>query len=117
MPAKESVGTALIGLWCFGSAWTRRPMTFYTARPLLTKGRPVALRCWDSLADRSPAFRSIQRRLATSGASDWSSRRPCGSGSLNDDFAFGVFSCRNEHQAPNRSILVTGASFSVPSTA
>ena len=64
MLAKESMGTAVIGLWCLGSAWTRRPMTFYTARPLLTKGRPVALRCWDSLADRSSAFRSIQRRLA-----------------------------------------------------
>ena len=62
--AKESFGTALLGLWCLGSAWTRRPMTFYTARPLLTKGRPVALRCWDSLADHSAPFRSIQRRLA-----------------------------------------------------
>jgi hypothetical protein len=64
MLAKESVGTALVGLWCLGSAWARRPMTFYTARPLLTKGRPVALACWDRLAERSDTFRSIQRRLA-----------------------------------------------------
>jgi hypothetical protein len=62
--AKESIGTALVGLWCLGSAWARRPMTFYTARPLLTKGRPVALRCWDRLVDSSGTFRSIQRRLA-----------------------------------------------------
>jgi hypothetical protein len=62
--AKESFGTALIGLWCLGTAWARRPMTFYTARPLLTKGRPEALRCWDRLAERSAEFRSIQRRLA-----------------------------------------------------
>jgi hypothetical protein len=62
--AKESLGTGLVGLWCLGSAWTRRPMTFYTARPLLTKGRPVAVHCWDRLADHSAAFRSIQRRLA-----------------------------------------------------
>ena len=62
--AKESFGTALLGLWCLGSAWTRRPMTFYTARPLLTKSQPLALRCWDRLAEQSAAFRSIQRRLA-----------------------------------------------------
>ena len=63
--AKESFGTALLGLWCLGSAWTRRPMTFYTARPLLTERQAGgSLRCWDSLADHSAAFRSIQRRLA-----------------------------------------------------
>jgi hypothetical protein len=62
--AKESLGTAVVGLWCLGSAWTRRPMTFYTARPLLTRGRPAAMRCWDMLAERSAAFQSIQRRLA-----------------------------------------------------
>jgi hypothetical protein len=62
--AKESLGTAVVGAWCLGSAWTRRPMTFYTARPLLTRGRPAALRCWDILAERSAAFQSIQRRLA-----------------------------------------------------
>jgi hypothetical protein len=62
--AKESMGTGLVGLWCLVSARARRPMTFYTARPLLTKGRPLALRCWDRLADRSGTFRSIQRRLA-----------------------------------------------------
>lgn len=62
--AKESFGTAMVGLWCLGSAWARRPMTFYTARPLLTQGRPLALQCWDRLGERSAAFRSIQRRLA-----------------------------------------------------
>ncbi len=61
---KESFGTVLIGLWCLGSAWTARPMTFYTARPILTKGQPAALRGWDNLADTSPGFRTIQRRLA-----------------------------------------------------
>jgi hypothetical protein len=64
MLAKESFGTALLGLWCLGSAWTARPMTFYTARPILTEGRPAALRCWDHLAESSPEFRKIQRRLA-----------------------------------------------------
>lgn len=64
MLVKESFGTVLIGLWCLGSAWTARPMTFYTARPILTKGQPAALRGWDSLAGTSPAFRVIQRRLA-----------------------------------------------------
>lgn len=62
--AKESFGTAMVGLWCLGSAWARRTMTFYTARPLLTKGRPLALQCWDRLGEGSAAFRSIQRRLA-----------------------------------------------------
>jgi hypothetical protein len=61
---KESFGTALIGLWSLASAWTARPMTFYTARPILTKGRPAALRAWDRLADCSAEFRSIQHRLA-----------------------------------------------------
>jgi hypothetical protein len=62
--AKEASGSALLGLWCLGTAWTRRPMTFYTARPLLTRGRPEALSCWDRLAERSSEFRSVQRRLA-----------------------------------------------------
>lgn len=62
--AKESFGSGLIGAWCLGSAWTARPLTFYTARPLLTKGKPEALRAWDHLADSSLAFRSIQQRLA-----------------------------------------------------
>ena len=53
MLVKESFGTALIGLWSLGSAWTARPMTFYTARPILTKGQPAALRCWDHLAETS----------------------------------------------------------------
>ena len=61
---KESFGTALTGLWCLASALTARPMTFYTARPLLTKGRAAAVRCWDQLARSSAEFRSIQRRLA-----------------------------------------------------
>jgi hypothetical protein len=61
---KESFGTALAGLWCLGSAWTARPMTFYTARPILTKGQPAALRCWDHLAETSAEFRAIQHRLA-----------------------------------------------------
>ncbi len=61
---KESFGTVLIGLWSLGSAWTARPMTFYTARPILTKGQPAALRCWDHLAETSGQFRSIQRGLA-----------------------------------------------------
>jgi hypothetical protein len=62
--AKESFGTGVVGLWCLASAWTRRPMTFYTARPLLTRGEPMALQRWDVLAERSSAFQSIQRRLA-----------------------------------------------------
>jgi hypothetical protein len=61
---KESFGTALIGLWCVGSAWSTRPLTFYTARPILTKGCPEALASWDRLAASSTAFQSIQRRLA-----------------------------------------------------
>ena len=65
MLVKESFGTALLGFWSLGSAWTARPMTFYTARPILTKGQPAALRCWDHLAETSTQFRAIQRRLAT----------------------------------------------------
>jgi hypothetical protein len=61
---KESFGTVVIGLWSLGSAWTARPMTFYTARPFLTKSQPAALRCWDHLAETSAEFRAIQRRLA-----------------------------------------------------
>ena len=62
--ARESFGTAMLGLWFLGSAWTRRPVTFYTARPFLTLSQPLALRCWDRLAEHSAAFRSIHRRLA-----------------------------------------------------
>jgi hypothetical protein len=61
---KESFGTAFIGLWSLASARAARPMTYYTARPILTKGRPEALRCWSRLADSSAEFRSVQRRLA-----------------------------------------------------
>jgi hypothetical protein len=61
---KESFGSALTGLWCLASAWTARPMTFYTARPILTRGRPAALLRWDYLAGHSAEFRSVQRRLA-----------------------------------------------------
>jgi hypothetical protein len=61
---KESFGTALIALGCLGSAWSKRPLTFYTARPFLTKGRPEALESWDRLAESSSEFQSIQRRLA-----------------------------------------------------
>jgi hypothetical protein len=61
---KESFGTLLVGLWCLGSAWSTRPLTFYTARPFLTKGRPDALASWDHLAESSAAFQTIQRRLA-----------------------------------------------------
>jgi hypothetical protein len=61
---KESMGTVLVGLWSLGSAWTARPMTFHTARPILTRSRPAALRSWDRLAETSGEFRSIQRRLA-----------------------------------------------------
>ena len=53
MLVKESFGTALLGLWCLGSAWTARPMTFYTARPILTKGRPAALRCLQPASRRT----------------------------------------------------------------
>jgi hypothetical protein len=62
--AKESFGTALIGLWSLASAWTARPMTYYTARPILTRGRPAALACWSRLADNSAEFCAVQRRLA-----------------------------------------------------
>ncbi len=61
---KESFGTALLGLWCLASAVTRRPMTFYTARPILTRGRPDGLAAWERLAETSPVFRAVQRRLA-----------------------------------------------------
>jgi hypothetical protein len=60
---KQTFGIPVIGLWCLGSACKARPMTFYTARPILTKSRPAALRCWDHLAETSPEFRSIQRRI------------------------------------------------------
>ncbi len=61
--AKESFGSAFIGLWFLASVRTTRPMTYYTARPILTKGRAVALRGWEHLADSSAEFRAIQRRL------------------------------------------------------
>ena len=61
--AKESFGSAFIGLWFLASVRTTRPMTYYTARPVLTKGRAAALRCWERLADSSAEFRSIQRHL------------------------------------------------------
>jgi hypothetical protein len=61
---KESFGAALIAIWCLGTAWSTRPLTFYTARPFLTKGRPEALESWDRMTGYSSEFQCIQRRLA-----------------------------------------------------
>jgi len=36
----------------------------YPARPVLTRGRPAAPRCWDHLGEGSPQFHAVQRRLA-----------------------------------------------------
>lgn len=61
---KECVGTVLVGAWCLLSTRAVRPMTFYTARPFITMGRPEALVAWERLATGSGRFRGIQQRLS-----------------------------------------------------
>lgn len=60
---RESFATVLIGLWFLASLLTAQPITYHTARPVLTKGRPEALEAWDRLTRDSSQFRAAQRRL------------------------------------------------------
>ncbi|HUK68076.1 MAG TPA: VC0807 family protein [Streptosporangiaceae bacterium] len=62
--AKECAGSAAIGLWCLASALSSRPMTYYTARPAITFGRPAAVAAWEDLGAHSPLFLRVQRRLS-----------------------------------------------------
>ncbi len=64
--AKESVLTALVGVWFLRSIWSARPLTYLLTRPLLegTWGRRWGLAggpSWETLWEREPRFRHIFR--------------------------------------------------------
>lgn len=62
--AKESVLTAAIGFYFFGSIWSERPLAYRLTRPMLESayGRWVGIfgpRSWEELWDRESRFRFI----------------------------------------------------------
>lgn len=63
--AKESVLTAVMGLWFLGSLWSERPLTYRFTRPLLESrwGRRWSLpeTSWERVWEREPRFRHIWR--------------------------------------------------------
>jgi hypothetical protein len=58
--AKESVLTAMVGLWFFGSIWAERPLTYQFTRPML-EGRFRHGPSWELLWEREPSFRRTWR--------------------------------------------------------
>lgn len=65
--AKESVLTAVIACWFFGSLWMERPLAYQFTRPLLEGrwGRRWGLpdTPWESVWESEPRFRHIWRML------------------------------------------------------
>lgn len=64
--AKESVLTAMVGLWFLGSVWTTRPLAYQFTRPLLEGrfGHRMGLHgpaSWETLWAQEPRFRHIWR--------------------------------------------------------
>jgi hypothetical protein len=63
--AKESLLTAMVGLWFLGSIWTSRPLTYLFTRPMLEgwwgQRWGLAGTSWELLWEREPRFRRIWR--------------------------------------------------------
>jgi len=62
--ARESAFTGVAGIWCLATLVRGKPLTYYSVRPFVTRGKPAREHAWDGLWDRSPEFRSILRALA-----------------------------------------------------
>lgn len=63
--ARESVLTAVVGVWFLGSIWTERPLTYQFTRPLM-EGRwgwrwGLPDTTWEIVWEREPRFRHIWR--------------------------------------------------------
>jgi hypothetical protein len=59
--AKESVLTAMVGLWFFGSIWAERPLTYRFTRPMLEGRMSRVGPPWELLWEREPSFRRSWR--------------------------------------------------------
>jgi hypothetical protein len=59
--AKESVLTAMVGLWFFGSIWSERPLTYQFTRPMLEGRFGRRGLSWELLWEREPSFRHTWR--------------------------------------------------------
>jgi hypothetical protein len=59
--AKESVLTAMVGLWFFGSIWAERPLTYQFTRPMLEGRMSRVGPSWELLWEREPGFRRSWR--------------------------------------------------------
>ncbi|HYF66399.1 MAG TPA: VC0807 family protein [Herpetosiphonaceae bacterium] len=59
--AKESILTAMVGLWFLGSLWSARPLTYVLTRPLLEGRLHRKRRSWEALWTGDPRFRRIWR--------------------------------------------------------
>lgn len=59
--AKESLLTALVGLWFLSSIWARRPLTYQLTRPMLEGRLSRVGPPWELLWEREPSFRRTWR--------------------------------------------------------
>ena len=59
--ARESVLTAMVGLWFLGSIWTARPLTYQFTRSMLEGRRGRKDLSWEQLWEQDPHFRRIWR--------------------------------------------------------
>ena len=59
--AKESVLTAMVGLWFLRSIWAERPLTYQFTRPLLEGRISRVGPSWELLWEREPGFRRSWR--------------------------------------------------------
>src|SRR5215510_9209771 len=57
--AKESVLTALVGVWFMRSLWAARPLTYLFTRPLLEGRFTGKRRSWEVLWEQEPRFRRL----------------------------------------------------------
>lgn len=59
--AKESVLTAMVGLWFLRSVWAERPLTYQLTRPMLEGRISREGPAWELLWEREPSFRRSWR--------------------------------------------------------
>lgn len=59
--AKESLLTAMVGLWFLSSIWAKRPLTYQFTRPMLEGRLSRVGPPWELLWEREPSFRRTWR--------------------------------------------------------
>lgn len=59
--AKESILTAMVGIWFMSSLWAERPLTYVLTRPMLEHRFHRKRRSWELLWENEPRFRHIWR--------------------------------------------------------